>query len=359
MGSCVWPPVDAAVLFSRLLEPAPPRRTNHHPPDGPLTLRRFATLLGSVAALASSLSAQHPRVPTSPFDVPLYQGAAPGAPKSALPEVFEEKPGDPISLVTHVQTPEMRVFLPPKSKASGAAIVIFPGGGYGVLAINHEGWQEARWLNDIGVAAIVVKYRVSTREGDAYRFPVPLLDARQALRLVRENAAAWGIDATRVGVMGFSAGGHLASMALTTANDTLAGESPSEQRGVSITPSFGVLVYPVISLHERWGHRGSSDNLMGKDASDERRRRYSSELRVTAATPPTFLVATQDDDVVPVQNSIAFYEAMTAHKVPGELHIWEKGGHGFGMLPDRPPVAQEWLPALAAWMRGRGLLTRR
>ncbi len=294
-------------------------------------------------------------MPKSPFDVPLYQGAAPGAPTSALAEVYEQKPGDPISLVTHVQRPDMRVFLPPKEKANGAAIVIFPGGGYGVLAINHEGWQEATWLNDIGVAAIVVKYRVSTKEGDAYRFPVPLLDARQALRLVRENATAWGIDPNRVGVMGFSAGGHLASMALTTASDTLAGD----ERGVNIAPNFGVLVYSVISMHERWGHRGSSDNLFGPSASDERRRQYSSELRVTDATPPTFLVATQDDDVVPVQNSIAFYAAMNAHKVPGELHVWEKGGHGFGMLPDRPPVAQEWLPALAAWMRGRGLLTRR
>lgn len=312
-----------------------------------------------LALAAAPLGAQSQRDATRPFDVPLYRAAAPGAPPSPSPEVFVQAPGDPIARVTHVQTPDMRVFLPPRSTANGTAIVIFPGGGYSILAIDHEGWQEAQWLNAIGVAAIVVKYRVSATEGDRYRFPVPLLDARQAIRLVRRNAAAWGIDPSRVGVMGFSAGGHLASMTLTTAADTLVGENPAESGVMSHAPNFGVLVYPVISLHERWGHRGSSDNLLGKDATEERRRQYSSELRVTDATPPTFLVATQDDDVVPAQNSIAFYQAMTAHKVPGELHIWEKGGHGFGMLPGGAPVAQEWLPALAAWMRGRGLLVRK
>ena len=313
-----------------------------------------------VAALAAvALPAQSLRAPTSPFDIPLYAGDLPGAPRSTAPEVFVQIKGDPIARVTHVQLPDMRVFLPPKSLATGAAIVILPGGGYSILAIDHEGWAIARWLNGIGVAALVVKYRVSATETDKYRFPVPLLDARQAMRQVRANAAAWGIDATRVGVMGFSAGGHLASMTLTMAADSLAGEHAGTLAGKSHTPNFGVLVYPVISMHEAWGHRGSSDNLAGKSATPAQRQQLSTELRVTTATPPTFLVATQDDDAVPVQNSIAFYQAMTAHKVPGELHIWEKGGHGFGMLADRGAAARDWLPALAVWMRARGLLVRR
>ncbi|MBC7844430.1 MAG: alpha/beta hydrolase [Gemmatimonadaceae bacterium] len=317
---------------------------------------RACALLLSVIGSANPLVSQQIRVPRGPFDMPLHDGRAPGGEPSPTAEVFEQKAGDPVARVMHVQTPDIRVFLPDRRKATRTAIVIFPGGGYSILAIDHEGWQVARWLTEIGVAAIVVKYRVSSTEADRYRFPVPLLDARQAMRVVRRNAGPWNIDPMRVGVMGFSAGGHLASTLLTVRQDTLTGDVTT---AMSITPNFGVLVYPVINLQESWGHRGSGDNLLGRDATPEQRRRYSTDLRVTDSTPPTFLVATQDDDVVPAQNSIAFYAAMTAHKVPGELHVWEKGGHGFGMLPDRPPVAREWLPALANWMRGRGLLERR
>lgn len=325
--------------------------------------RRTAyTILTAVAACVLvghpvSLDAQGGIAPERTFDLPLYSGALPGAPRSSQPEVFVQAAGDPIARVNHVQTPDMRVFLPPRNVATGSAIVIFPGGGYGILAIDHEGWQVARWLNDIGVAAVVVRYRVSITEKDAYRFPVPLLDARQALRLVRQNTRQWGIDPARVGVMGFSAGGHLASMLLTTSQDSLTGDASGQPGATGIRPDFGVLVYPVITLHEQWGHRGSSDNLLGAGATREQRARYSTDLRVTDDTPPTFLVAAQDDDAVPAQNSIAFYQAMIAHKVPGELHLWEKGGHGFGMLPGRAPVAQEWLPRLADWMRARGWLT--
>lgn len=322
-------------------------------------MKHVPALSALSAAMAITLTAQPARGSRAPFDMPLYSGAAPGAPRSPTAEVFVREAGDPIARVLHVQTPDISVFLPSASKATGTAIVIYPGGGYGILAIDHEGWQVAKWLNTIGVAAIVVKYRVSDREGSAYRFPVPLLDARQALRQVRSNAGSWRIDPMKVGVMGFSAGGHLASLMLTTSSEVLQGDDANPLHQLSVTPNFGVLVYPVISLHQPWGHRGSSDNLLGVSATQERRERYSTELRVTDSTPPTFLVATQDDETVPAQNSIAFYQAMMAHHVPGELHIWEKGGHGFGMLAGRAPVGSEWLPALAAWMRGRGLLNRR
>lgn len=329
-------------------------------PDCSLSDMTHLLRLAAVAVLtAAVLPAQSRRVPSTPFDMPLYTGDLPGAARSVNPEVFVQAKGDPVARVTHVQVPDMRVFLPPRSKATGTAIVIYPGGGYGILAIDHEGWQVARWLNTVGVAAVVVKYRVSDKETDRYRFPVPLLDARQAIRQVRAHAAEWGIDTARIGVMGFSAGGHLASMTLTIADESLPGENAGTLSSVSHAANFGVLVYPVISMHETWGHRGSSDNLLGPAATQEQRQHLSTEQRVSASTPPTFLVATQDDDAVPPQNSIAFYQAMIAHKVPGELHIWEKGGHGFGMLPARAPVASEWLPAMAAWMRARGLLTRR
>ena len=321
-----------------------------------MTRTQFLAALAVVASAA--LPAQNRRLPSNAFDLPLYDGDLPGAARSALPEVFVQAKGDPIAIVRHVQTPDMRVFLPPKATATGAAIVIYPGGGYSILAIDHEGWAVARWLNDIGVAAVVVKYRVSETQGDAYRFPVPLLDARQAIRQVRAHATAWNIDTARVGVMGFSAGGHLASMTLTMSGESLTGENPGALTGISHAPNFGVLVYPVISMHQPWGHRGSSDNLAGKSATVEQRTHLSTEMRVTAATPPTFLVATQDDDAVPPQNSIAFYQAMMAQKIPGELHIWEKGGHGFGMLPDRGAAAREWLPTMAVWLRARGLLAR-
>ena len=260
--------------------------------------------------------------------------------------------------MSHVRDPDVRVFLPPAPRRTGAAIVIMPGGGYGILAIDHEGYQVARWLNGIGVAAIVCKYRVSTREPGTYRYPVPLLDARQCMRLTRQHAAEWRIDPQRVGVLGFSAGGHLASMVATMAAEPIAGEAATAGAAMQHHADFSVLVYPVISLHQSFAHRASADNLLGAGVGDSVRRSLSTELRVSTRTPPTFLVATADDDVVPPQNAIAFYQAMLEHNVPGELHIWEKGGHGFGMLGDRPPVAAEWLPKLRDWMRGRGLLTR-
>jgi acetyl esterase/lipase len=310
---------------------------------------------GVLAALAL-LGGLAPGLRAEPFDLPLYDGPPPGAALSADPEVVIQKEGDPIVRVTHVQTPDLRVFLPPKDKATGAAVIICPGGAYRILAIDHEGWQVARWLNSIGVAGVVLKYRVSDKMGDAYQHPVPLLDARQAVRLTRAKAADWGIDPQRIGIMGFSAGGHLASTALTLADRPLDGEDPAVFATMAHKPNFGVLVYPVISLVEPWAHRGSGDILLGKSATTEARGQMSTERHVGKDTPPTLLVATQDDTAVPPQNSIAFYQAMLTHGVPGELHIWEKGGHGFGLLPSPHPVTSEWPGRVATWLGSRGLL---
>jgi len=294
-----------------------------------------------------------------PFDLDLFGGKPPGPPVSAEADVLVKKEGDPIVRLTHVQKPTIRVYLPPKEKATGAAVVICPGGGYRILAIEHEGNQVAEWLNSIGVAGVVCKYRVSDKVGATYQHPVPLLDAREALRATRQHAAEWGLDPQRIGVMGFSAGGHLAAAVATMFEDPLPGDDPNTLLKMEHKPDFAVLIYPVITMSKAFGHRGSADTLLGKDAAEELREKMSTETRVTAKTPPTFLVGTFDDKAVPPLNAMAFYRAMFEQKIPGELHIWEKGGHGYGLLPSAGDVAVEWPPRLAKWMAGRGLLTKK
>ncbi|MGI8602265.1 MAG: alpha/beta hydrolase [Verrucomicrobiales bacterium] len=295
----------------------------------------------------------------APLELDLYQGDPPGAPLSAEADVTVRKEGDPIVRLTHVQKPGLRVFLPPKEKATGAAVVICPGGAYRILAIEHEGDHVAQWLGSIGVAGIVCKYRVSDKVGTAYQHPVPLLDARQAMRLARQHAAEWKLDPRRVGVMGFSAGGHLASCVLTLFQQPLPGEDADAFSKMDHRPDFGALIYPVITMTEAYGHRGSRDYLLGKNPAAEALRLLDTHLQVTDKTPPSFLVGTFDDTAVPPLNAISFYKSMCEHKVPGELHVWEKGGHGFGMLSDRGDAATEWPARFEKWMRSRGLLDKR
>lgn len=292
-----------------------------------------------------------------PLDMPLYKGEpAGGVPLTAEPDSIVQKPGDPISRINHVQIPGMRVFLPSKEKATGAAVVIYPGGGYGILAIDHEGYNIAKALNEFGVAGIVCRYRTSSKQPGLYKFPIPLLDARQAMRLTRQHAAEWGIDTNRIGVMGFSAGGHLASCMDTLFETKLDGEDEAEFKKMEHKPNFAGLIYPVIAMGETYGHSGSKNNLLGKEPDAKVLDLCTTNRHVTAKTPPTFLVSTSDDKGVPPRNSIEFYLALNAAGVPGELHIWEKGGHGYGMLPERGIVAQEWMPRFQKWMQSRGLL---
>jgi acetyl esterase/lipase len=307
---------------------------------------------------ATVLTAQpRGRLRTTPFDQPLYDGPAPGSMPATGTDVFRPSAGEPFELQLHVATPRMRVFLPRRSASPRTAVVIYPGGGYRVLAYDHEGNRIATWLNSLGIAAIVCTYRVSERENTGYRFPAPLLDARQALRLVRANATAWNIDPLRVGVMGFSAGGHLASMMLTMGDDAIPGDRTDARSPRAHVPDFGILVYPVISMHDAWAHRGSADALLGDSTPTDVRRRFSTYLRVRKGTPPTFLVATRDDDAVPVQNSIAFDSAMHANGATSELRIWDIGGHGFGMLASGGLVSGEWPAQLAAWLRAQGFVS--
>lgn len=246
--------------------------------------------------------------------------------------------------------PDLRIYLPEPAKANGAAVVICPGGGYGVLAYDHEGHQVAKFLNSIGVAAAVVKYRLAPR----YRHPAPLQDAQRSIRHLRANAAGLRLDPSRIGILGFSAGGHLASTAATHFDVGQAdSKDPIEKQ--SCRPDFAVLCYPVISLIEPFGHSGSKRNLLGDQPDPKLVEFLSNEKQVTADTPPTFLFHTGDDAGVPVENSLAFYAALRKAKVPAELHVYQVGPHGVG-LANADPAVFGWKDRLADWMRTNNFL---
>ncbi len=247
-------------------------------------------------------------------------------------------------------TPWFTPYLP-SAESAGVAVVVCPGGGYGGIAFEHEGVPVARWLNSLGVAAFVLKYR---HHGTGYEHPAPLQDVQRAIRLVRSRAAEWKLQPDRIGVLGFSAGGHLASSAAThIAPGDSAATDPAER--VSSRPDFAILIYPVISLIEPYTHAGSRRNLLGEHPSEELLATMSNERQVTAQTPPTFLVHGDEDKAVPVENSLAFFAALRRVKVPAEMHIFEKGPHGFGI--GRPGEQSAAWPGLAeSWMRTRGLL---
>jgi acetyl esterase/lipase len=249
-------------------------------------------------------------------------------------------------------TPELTVYLPPAEKATGAAVVICPGGGYGTLAMNHEGHDVARWLNSLGVAGIILKYRHAPR----YRHPAPLQDAQQAIRTVRHRAKEWGINPNKVGILGFSAGGHLASTAAThfDAGDKDAKDEVARQ---SCRPDFAVLVYPVITLAGPYAHVGSRNNLLGKNPDEKLVEHLCNDRQVTPQTPPTFLVHTTEDAGVPPENSILFYQALRKAKVPCELHIYEKGKHGLGLGSGDIAFAS-WPQRCAAWLQARKITAK-
>jgi acetyl esterase/lipase len=248
--------------------------------------------------------------------------------------------------------PTLSIYLPSTAKANGAAVVICPGGGYGALAVDHEGRQPAEWLNAHGVAAFVLKYRLGPR----YHHPAPLQDAQRALRMVRARANEWQVDPNRIGIWGFSAGGHLASTAGTHFEEgKLDAGEPMER--VGSRPDFLILCYPVITFTPPYAHLGSRNNLLGKEADPKLVEDLSNDKRVTARTPPTFLFHTNEDKGVPPENSVQFYLALRKAGVPAELHIYEHGRHGVGLAP-KDPVLSSWPDRLAAWLEGRGLLKK-
>ncbi len=256
----------------------------------------------------------------------------------------ESTANDGILRISKVSRPTLTAYLPPKEKATGAAVIICPGGGYVILAAGHEGADVAKELNNAGIAAFVLKYRLPSDATMKNKETGSLQDAQQAIKMVREKATAWNINPNHIGIMGFSAGGHLASTAGTHFTKALI----ENNNHTSLRPDFMILVYPVISFQDSLGHIGSRDNLLGKNPSQEKKNEYSNEMQVTDSTPPTFLVHASDDDAVKVENSIQFYEALIRHGVPAELHIYQNGGHGFGMrLPKNKDL---WLDRCKNWM---------
>lgn len=244
--------------------------------------------------------------------------------------------------------PSLMAFPAPRAAANGAAVVIFPGGGYSHLATEKEGTRIAVWLNTIGVSAFVVTYRLGPR----YHHPTMLYDAQRAIRTVRARAQEWDVDTARVGAMGFSAGGHLASTLSTHADVGTANDAIDRLRAM---PDFQILMYPVITMRAPSAHKGSRTQLLGETPTERMVDSLSNEVQVNSKAPPTFLVHASDDRVVPVENSLLFYAALRAANVPAELHVFQKGGHGFGMALEDPALAM-WMPLCAAWMRSRGLL---
>ena len=249
--------------------------------------------------------------------------------------------------ISGVTVPTMSVFLPEKSKATGAAVLICPGGGYGILAASHEGSDLARWFNDRGIAGIVLKYRLPNEKAMTRQHEVPLMDAMQAMKLIRKNAADWAIDKDKIGVMGFSAGGHLAS--------TLSTHYHRGEKGTDLAkPDFSILIYPVITFTQLNTHIGSRRNLLGPDSSATLIQYYSNELQVDEKTPPAFLVHSEDDKAVPVENSINYYLALKKYNIPAEVHLYPEGGHGYGLRTDGKGSLAGWPVALDGWLRSRG-----
>ena len=280
--------------------------------------------------------------------IPLYKDSIPNSKPAKDEEKSEQSNG--ILIISKVSKPTLSIFLPSKEKATGTAVVIYPGGGYGIVAAGHEGTDIAKKFNEMGVAAFVVKYRIPNSETMINPEIGPLQDAQQAIKVVREGAKEYNINPNRIGIMGFSAGGHLASTAGTHFDKAVI----TNKNNTSLRPNFMLLIYPVISFTDSLTHMGSRDNLIGKNPTAEKIKEYSNELQVTGKTPPSFLVHASDDDAVKPQNSIAFYLALIKNHVDAEMHLYESGGHGFGL--NLKNKNEQWMDRCKNWMENHGWL---
>jgi acetyl esterase/lipase len=257
-------------------------------------------------------------------------------PLSIKNNIQEQSISTDIIRIGKVQVPQIEVYLPNKKSATGQAVIICPGGGYSILAYDWEGTDIAKFFNAHGIAAFVLKYRLPDSLSSTSPDKVPLLDAKQAMRVVRSHAVEWNVNPNKIGIMGFSAGGHLAS--------TLSTHFEEETK-----PNFSVLIYPVISMDKNIAHMGSRNNLIGKHPSDAMIKLYSNELQISNQTPPTFIVHASDDSAVPVENSLYYYQALKKNGVPAEMHIYPTGGHGFGLALGKGALAS-WPSLMIAWI---------
>jgi len=281
-----------------------------------------------------------------PAPIKLYAKGVPNSKQVTVGTYVEKTVNNRISKVS---VPVLLPYFPEKGKANGTAIIICPGGGYSFLSMDNEGYAIARKFNAIGVTAFILKYRLPSDSIMVDKTIGPLQDVQRAFQLVRQRAQEWGINPGKVGIIGFSAGGHLASTAITHFDKPVI----EQDKSVSLRPDFAILMYPVISFGEL-AHKGSKDNLVGKTPTPTMVDLYSNEKQVTANTPPTFLVHAEDDNVVPVMNSVVFYQAMVKADVKGELHLYQAGGHGFGL--NNKTTKDEWFERCKNWMDANGWL---
>ncbi len=295
----------------------------------------FATLFSLFLLLLAPLMSAAPAV------IPLWPEGVP----NLRADAGDEQTSD--NRTSNIHHPSLTVYPAPADKANGTAVIICPGGGYVRLAMDKEGVEYAEWLNARGITAFVLKYRMIE-----YGQPAPLQDALRAIRLVRSRAEEFGVKPDRIGIMGSSAGGHLTASAATLF-DAPEGKTGAELDAVSARPDFAILCYPVVTMDDRFTHAGSKKALLGENPSPELTTRWSTEKQITKDTPPTFLFHTTEDGGVPAENSLAFYVALKRNKVPAELHVFEKGGHGVGMRAGNGPTS-DWPVLLEGWLRVHG-----
>ncbi|CAN5291469.1 hypothetical protein BH20BAC1_BH20BAC1_10990 [soil metagenome] len=280
--------------------------------------------------------------------IPLYDGKIPNSKKYVTEEKWLPRAnGD--TIVSNISVPTLTVFLPQDNGHSKAAVIICPGGGYWRASIVKEGFAIAREFNKNGIAAFVLKYRVPEDSAMENKSVVPLQDAQRAIQLVRTNADKWKLDTGKIGIMGFSAGGHVASTASTHFSRSMI-DNPAN---TNLRPDFSILIYPVISFEDSVGHMGSRERLIGKNPGRQMIESFSNELQVNKKSPPAFLVHASDDKAVPVANSIRYYEALLKNDIPAELHIYKGGGHGFGMI--NPTTDDRWMESCIHWMKSMNL----
>ena len=279
--------------------------------------------------------------------VKIWTNAIPGEiiSSSYNEEVSEEQ------RIFKVTYPTLSVFKPSKEDSVNTAVIVCPGGGYARLAFDHEGYKVAKWLNKLGVTAFILKYRLPSDVIMNNKSIGPLQDVQEAMRIVRRNSQKWNINPSTIGIIGFSAGGHLAATLSTHYNEQV--YTPVDT--VSARPDFAILVYPVISMDSKITHIGSKEKLLGKSPKEDLVKHFSNELKVTKDTPPTFLVHAVDDKSVPVENSINYLLSLKKNAVPVELHLYQKGGHGFGMNPSEN-TESTWINACEIWLRTNNFL---
>ncbi|WP_243349180.1 alpha/beta hydrolase [Parabacteroides sp. FAFU027] len=283
--------------------------------------------------------------------IDIWNGKVPGAiPNSTYKQKVDSAYWIKIRFVTN---PTIQVYPAPADKNTGTAVVVCPGGGYYGISFINEGIEVAKWLNQLGVTAVVLHYRLPDDAIMKNKSIAPLQDGQEAMRIVRRNAKKWGINPHKIGIMGFSAGGHLASTVSTHFDEKV--YEPKDT--TSARPDFSLLIYPVVSMDSAITHWGSRESLLGKNPTPEMIKHFSNALQVTAKTPPAFMMHSMDDGVVPVQNSIEYALAMKKYNIPCELHIYEHGGHGYGLGMWSKGTESTWTKACEKWLEVKGLLS--